>query len=121
MQKMEYEQACEMKFQKIEIKRENRDNNVHESLLESISIEIMKTLQCDVMHLVLFIDTLPNGDRLMLANFYEKENVYCTATTNIPSFSLVIRSGIQRIRETERWVSINPWTTNVIYIWSTYS
>jgi hypothetical protein len=82
---MEYEKACEMKFKKIEIKRENRDNNVHDSLLESISIKVMKTLQCDVTHFVFFTDILPNGDRLMLANFYWKESVYCITKTNISS------------------------------------
>jgi hypothetical protein len=49
---------------------------------------------------------LENGDRLMPANFYEKESVYGTTKTNITSFCLVIRSEIQRLRETERWVSI---------------
>lgn len=90
-------QACEMKFQKIEIKRESRNNNIHQSILESISVQIMRTLQCDITHLVLFIDILPKGDRLMLASFYEKEKVYCTTKANIASFCLVIRSEIQRL------------------------
>jgi len=66
----------------------------------------MKTLQCDITHFVLLTDVLPNGYRLMLASFYEKESVYCITETNIASFCLVIRSKIQRLRETERWMSI---------------
>jgi len=49
---------------------------------------------------------LPDGDRLMLESFYEKENVYCTTKVNIASFCLVIRSEIQKLTETERWMSI---------------
>lgn len=56
--------------------------------------------------MALFIDMLPNGDRLRLASFYEKENAYCTTKANIASFCLVIRSEIQRFTETERWMSI---------------
>lgn len=61
-----------MRFQKTEIKRENRENSVHESLLESISAQIMKTLQCDITNFVLFTDILPNGYLLMLGTFMKR-------------------------------------------------